>query len=255
MTLKYACTALHGTNKGGILKPDDNGYYRLCLGAFNIYNSANIWYNHEASKHVFESSSSFMRRMSTGNLYSEEDHPQWVEGTPLQSYIARIKKIEPKNICAHIRDVEIVEGPTGPDGTPMMLIYGSVKPDRERGQYLKAALDNPDQNVCFSLRALCDDQYVNGRLERTITDLITFDWVVEPGLHVAHKYNAPGLECYIASSSVEVAVPLHIIHKLVNEATSGKSVGLESHDISDFRQVIKYYESCQKFERPKSLDW
>jgi len=224
MALKYSCTALVGTNKGGVLKPDENGYYRLCLGAFNIINSAGIWYGYEASKHLFESSSSFMRRMSSGNLYSEEDHPQWRPGAPLEEYVARIKRIAPKNICAHIRDVEVVEG-EGPGASgKLMLIYGSVKPDRERGHLLKAALDNPDQNVCFSLRALCDDQYIHGRVERTLTDLITFDWVVEPGLSVAHKYNAPGLESFACESFEDINIPLAAVINVMNASLTGRVV-------------------------------
>lgn len=237
--LKYACTALVGTNKKGVLKPDENGYYRLILGAFNIYNSAGLWYCWETSKAVFEESTSFMRQMRAGNLYSEEDHPQMLPGMTYDQYVARIKKIEPKNICATIRDIEVVPGEMNSDGTQVMLIYGSVKPDRERGQYLKAALDNPDQNVCFSLRTLCDDRYINGRIERTVTEFVTFDWVVECGLPVAHKYNAPGLESFYCATMVDNAIPIEALEMLLYQRSTnqGTGLGLESNDA---------YESIQR---------
>lgn len=259
-SLKYACTALVGTNKGGVLKPDANGYYRMILGAFNIYNSAGLWYNYETSKHIFDSSSSFMRRMSAGNLYSEEDHPQWVDGTPLDMYVARIKRIEPKNICAHIRDIEVVPGDMSKDGSQVMLIYGSVKPDRERGKYLKEALDNPDQNVCFSLRALCDDKYINGRIERTITEFITFDWVVEPGLHVAHKYNAPGLESFACESREEMPIPIEAIESLIAKKAQmqAQGVGLESdEDYTRLQEIVDQHKAPKNsmIAKPAAMKW
>jgi hypothetical protein len=250
MTLKYACSALVGTNKEGIIKPDANGYYRLCIGALNIYNSAGIWYDYEASKHLFDNSASFMRRMSAGNLYSEEDHPQWPIGGKFEDYVARIKRIDPKNICAHIRDIEIVPGEIIA-GKQVMLIYASVKPDRERGHLLKAALDNPDQNVCFSIRALCDDQYIGGRVVRTLTDVVTFDWVVEPGISKAHKYNSPALEAHS-----DIAIPVEAVMNVINTATAHRGYGLESADIDGLREVVaRYQRPATSLTRPGAMQW
>lgn len=271
-TLKYTCTALMGTNKSGILKPDENGYYRMILGAFNIYNSNGIWYDYEASKHIFESSSSFMRRMHGGNLYSEEDHPAWEPGVSFDDYIARIKFIDSKNVCAHLRDIEVVPGEMNPDGTQQMLIFGSVKPDRERGKYLKAALDNPDQNVCFSLRALCEDERINGRIVRIITEFITFDWVIEPGLSVAHKYNAPALEAYTGEDTTfgfdvvggedEVAIPIEAFESLLAKRQNNQfcGVGLESDEDFEFvARIVKKHSKQAKadtsIKKPAYLDW
>lgn len=251
MALKYACSALVGTNKEGVITPDNNGYYRLCVGAFNIYSSANVWYGFEASKHLFDSSSSFIRRMSNGNLYSEEDHPQWPIGGKFEDYVARIKRIDPKNICAHIRDIEIVPGETGANGTQIMLIYASVRPDRERGSLLKAALDNPDQNVCFSIRALCDDQYVNGRIERTLTDIITFDWVVEPGISKANKYASPALEAHI-----DVSIPIDAVHNVIRMAKTHVGYGMESAEIEGLEAAVaRYKNSSIVLSRPAALNW
>lgn len=251
MTLKYACSALVGTNKQGIVKPDENGYYRLCIGALNIFNSAGVWYDYDASKHLFDKSAAFTRRISMGNLYSEEDHPQWPIGGKFEDYVARIKRIDPKNICAHIRDVEIVPSKDYVAGKQVMLIYASVKPDRERGPLLEAALNNPDQNVCFSIRALCDDQYIGGRVVRTLTDVVTFDWVVEPGINKAHKYNSPALEAYS-----EIAIPIEAVQNVINMASTHQGFGLESADIDGLRQVVaRHQQSAVKLTRPAGLQW
>lgn len=239
MSIKYACTALVGTNKTGILKPDENGYYKLIVGALNFTNSAGIYYDYEGSRNVFEQSSSFMRRIQDGCLYSEEDHPQWLGNMSVEDYVMRIKRIEPKNICAHIREVEVVKENTGEYGKPVYVIYAWIKPDRERGQYLKEALDNPDQNVCFSLRSLVDEKIVAGVRTRLITDLITFDWVVEPGISKAKKYNAPGLEAYDTMERSEMIIPLSAIETAIAKSKmSAAKFGLESTDLLGLEAVV-----------------
>ena len=40
----FSCTSLMGTNKAGVLKPDENGYYTVVLGALDVYNSAGDFY-------------------------------------------------------------------------------------------------------------------------------------------------------------------------------------------------------------------
>lgn len=239
MSIKYACTALVGTNKAGIIKPDEHGYYKLVVGALNFTNSAGIYYDYEGSRNVFESSSSFMRRIKDGCLYAEEDHPQWAGNMSLDDYVARIKRIEPKNICAHIREVEVVKENVGDNGKPVWIIYAWVKPDRERGQYLKDALDNPKQNVCFSLRALVDDKLIGGTRIRAITDLITFDWVVEPGISLAKKYNAPGLESYHSQDQGEMIIPISAIETVIARSRAANGLGMESADIYGLEQLVE----------------
>lgn len=257
MSIKYACTALVGTNKAGILRPDEHGYYKLIVGALNFTNSAGIYYDYDTSRQVFESSSSFMRRINDGCLYSEEDHPQWSGNMSLDDYVTRIKRIEPKNICAHIREVEVVKENTGDNGKPVFVIYAWVKPDRERGQYLKDALDNPDQNVCFSLRALVDDRVIGGRRVRSITDLITFDWVVEPGISLAKKYNAPGLESYDAINRSEMIIPLSAIETAIAKSKLAPAgFGMESSDILGLESLVarekQLLSQCSKsLNKPK----
>ncbi len=259
-SLHYACTALLGTNKTGELKPDEHGYYYLCLGALNFFNSAGIYYDYESSKHIFESSSSFMRRISTGNLYSEEDHPEWEQGRSLQEYIHRIKFIDSHNVCAHIRSVEVIPTDNAQRGGKVMMVYGWVKPDRERGAFLKAALDNPNQNVCFSLRALCDDNIINGVKVRTITDLITFDWVIEPGISRANKFASPALESLgnnlpgdnliKTHDSQDIMIPISVLKDSIklaqskNTAAGNIGVCVESAVIDDLSHIANKYDNA-----------
>lgn len=233
MTLKYACTALVGTNKTGMLKPDKNGYYRVVLGALNFPNNNKIIYDYESSKHVFESSNTFMRRMTAGNLYGEYEHPDWVDGWTLEQFMSRVRFIDGTNVSHHIRDIEIVKGPME-NGRQVYIIYGSVKPDRIHGKLLQAAFDNPDQNVCFSIRSIITDRIWMGQRLRTVDELITFDWVTEPGIKLACKWNAPGLESYGVEflgqeDGKDVAIPYDVIENLYQKGkAAGHHIGMES---------------------------
>ena len=226
MSIKFTCTALAGTNKTGILKPDEYGYYKLILGALNFHNAAGIYYDYDTSKQVFEESSSFMRRIRGGNLYSEVEHPEWKPGMSLDDYVRRIRYIDGQNVCAHIREIELVMEEKGAYGKPVCVIYGWVKPDRDKGHLLKAALENPKQNVCFSIRSLVEERRVGSTIIRSIQELVSFDWVIEPGISKAHKFNAPGLESLQLTDRSAVEVPLPILENVAASYRQSNGVGL-----------------------------
>jgi hypothetical protein len=69
-----------------------------------------------------------------------------------------------------------------------------VKPSGAQGAFLKEQLENPKENVCFSIRSFTDDYYEKGVLCRDIKNIITFDYVNEPGIHIAEKFKNPALE-------------------------------------------------------------
>lgn len=247
MSIKFTCTALAGTNKTGILKPDEHGYYKLILGALNFHNAAGIYYDYDTSKQVFEESSSFMRRMRGGNLYSEVEHPEWKPGMSLDDYVRRIRYIDGHNVCAHIREIELVMEEKGAYGKPVCVIYGWVKPDREKGHLLAAALENPKQNVCFSIRSLVEERRVGSTIFRSIQELVGFDWVIEPGISKAHKFNAPGLEMYQSAESAllmadrsTVEIPLPILENVAAsyKRSNGVGLGMESDQGSGLDEAI-----------------
>ncbi len=251
-SIKYACTALKGMNKKGELKPDEDGYYYLCLGAMNFYNSQGIFYDWEGSKHLFEKSETFQRRINDGCVYAERDHPAWLDTMSFEAYVRRIKKIEMSNSAAHIREIEIKHEGNDEKGRPIMVIYGWVRPDTETemGRSLEAALKNKHQNVCFSIRSLCEDELVNGQVIRVLTEIITFDWVVEPGISLAKKWNSPALES-------EIDIPIDVIKRAIAMNDERAKLGLESADDYDaLRQCVKRIESKQTaIARPSGLTW
>ncbi|AFO71433.1 head maturation protease [Cronobacter phage CR5] len=191
MSLRYNCVALAGVNNPQGLQQDDSGYYRVLLGALNVFNSENIFYTYNESKHVFERSNIFMRKIAAGNLYGECDHPEWGPGMTEAEFMDRNEWIEITNTAFHIREVEPIVTNEMCNGQPVVEIWGWIKPeDNDLGRRLKAGLDNPHQNVCFSLRAIVRQGVIGGVRTRRIDKLVTFDWVIEDGLRICNKYSS-----------------------------------------------------------------
>lgn len=246
--LRYACTALAGKNKTGLLKPDQFGYYRVILGAFNFYNAGGIFYDHASSKHVFEASSSFMRKISNGNLYGEMEHPSWETGWSQQDFVRRIRIIDGNNVSHHIREVECVEEGKDSKGRTIVVVYGWVKPDRVHGAALQAAFDNPHQNVCFSIRSLIEDAWVGQECVRSVKELVTYDWVTEPGISLATKYNNPGLEHFdsiVQMPGNDIIIPDNTILELheMEMAKQRAGVGIESDSMAGLEYLVAHIKN------------
>jgi hypothetical protein len=185
-----------GIEKG--LKPDENGYYTVILGGLNCYNSAGAYYVARNSTELFTSSSELMRRIKTGQLRGELGHPKRDPGSDLQSWLARAMTIDEQKVACHISEVWLDHsfGKNNPkmNNPDLVAIYGKVRPSGPFGQCLKETLENPKENAAFSIRALTEDKRVNGRLEKTLVQIITWDYVNEPGLSLANKWGTPTLE-------------------------------------------------------------
>ena len=195
--IRFTCTRLTNTGKKGIITPDANGYYDMVIGGLNMYNSAGMKYT--AVKEVIDlfqnKSSSFRRKVERGALRGEVGHPKFLPGMSKDAFIDRIMTIDEKNVCCHFQEVYLdFENFKNEDGTAIIAIKGLVKPSGVQGEFLKQQLENPKENVCFSIRSFTEDYYEKGTLCRDIKNIITFDYVNEPGIHIAEKYKNPALE-------------------------------------------------------------
>lgn len=250
--ITYSCTALAGKNKKGVLTPDADGYYTVVLGALDFHNSAGQFYSFDGSRQVFEESSTFMRRVARGALNGECGHPR-PHGMTNQQFVSRILDIDEKNISHHIKEVTLQRDTVKDDkGHYVVAIIGKVKPAGPKGPALEAALQNPDQNVCFSIRSLTDDVVSATQWTKNIRTCVTFDWVNEPGISVATKYHSPALE------SLAIAV------EVVSQAAGGMTVSMEddsdvltpAHVMRDFNLGV---ESLSAKSKPgassRSLEW
>lgn len=196
--LHYGCTALLGTNKAGILKPDANGRYKLVLGALEYPNSVGDIYTLRSAQQFFKEGTSLMRRIKDGYLKSELGHPKRLPGMTDRDYMERILTIEETNVSAHISDVWIDMNSVKDKDTGKSIIcfIGNVAPAGPHAQQLRDSLNDPLQNVAFSVRSLTLNRQVGFRQHKDFTQIINWDQVTEPGLKPANKYMSPALECY-----------------------------------------------------------
>lgn len=195
--VRFTCTALAGSGKKGILPKDEFGYYIQPIGALNCFNSAGEYYVYEGAKQLFQQSSSFMRRVSSGCLKAEQGHPKKLPGQTDDSFAARVMTIDPTNVCAAIGEVFLdFNNVKGADGKPVIAIMGKIKPSGPFAAAMEASFENPKEDVCFSVRAFTSDSRIGGINQRTLVEVVTFDNVVEPGIHTSRKYYSPALESY-----------------------------------------------------------
>jgi len=242
---KYECTALVGVNKAGTLKADARGYYdNVVLGAFDYHNSSGAFYPFEDAKHLFESSSPLMRKIATGNLRGEYGHPRKGD-MDMRQFINRVCDIYEPNISHHIANVRI-DNIREASGRQVIAVLGRVKPAGPMGPALREAFENPEEDVCFSVRSLTEDGWVGNVLHKRMKSLITWDFVNEPGINVARKWNNPSLESFAIS-------PQQL--RLARDIQSRASNGMESAACSVMDQIARDLGWAGKSNRPPSADW
>lgn len=195
--VKFTATKLPAGKKG-ILTCDENGYYTMPVGALNVFNSAGAYYVLEGAADLFKGSSVFMRRVANGCLKGETGHPKRLPNMSMDEFMSRILSIEETNVCCHFKEIWLDEsyGRNNPQfkNANMVAIMAKLKPSGPKGDALKAAIENPDENVCFSIRSLTRDYVERGQVYKVIQQIIGWDWVTEPGIAVATQWSAPALE-------------------------------------------------------------
>lgn len=194
-TVRFTCTALAGSGKKGILPKDEYGYRIQPIGALNCFNSAGEFYTANKARELFEQSSSFIRRVASGCLKGEEGHPKREPGQSEEDFIRRVLRIDERNVCAHFAEIWLdFDNVKDNYGRPVIAIMGKVAPAGPHADSLERAFNNPNEEVCFSIRSFTDDAVVGGCRQRTLVEIVTFDRVTEPGIAHARKFRAPGLE-------------------------------------------------------------
>lgn len=209
--VKFSCTSLNGTNKTGNLPKDSDNYYEMVVGGLNMFNSAGQWYSYEGAKSLFESSSQFMRRIQRGALRGEVGHPRQDKGQSFDEYVNRIMEIRETNVCVQFKEIFLdFNKIKDANGKAIVAIMAKLTPSGPFGPMLEKSLNNKNENVCFSIRSFTKDYYDRGIVVRDLKNIITFDLVNEPGIHIAEKYKSPSLEnlseTYLTQQQIERAL-------------------------------------------------
>lgn len=238
--IKFTSTKLASKGKAGILKPDADGYYTMVIGGLNMFNSVGEYYTADGARQLFEQSSTFMRRMQNGCLKGELGHPKRLPGMSMDDYLRRIITIEETNVCCHFKEVWLDEqyGKNHPElrNPSLIAIMAKVKPAGPKGSSLKESFDNPSENVCFSIRAFTKDYAQHGKTIRVLDQIMTFDQVVEPGLHIANKWDIPSLEaltdCIITKAQITKVVSDQMTNVATEDSKQLAQALLASFDVS-----------------------
>ena len=217
-----------------VLEQDDRGYSKLALGAFNVFNSAGAFYTMNGIEDIFkDKSSSLLRRLSRGMLKSETGHPKFEPGMTQDMFFSRVGRIEETKVCAHIRDLELVYTKDDSEfpGSPMVIVYGWIKPTGPFADALQKALDNPDENIAFSIRSYTKDYTKpNGITYKDILQIHTWDWVTEPGIFGASKWRTLGVESFVEESNAVFVFDMDEIANSDGEINECLNCSLESDD-------------------------
>lgn len=249
-SVSIGCTMLLGTDKKGILKPDADGYYTVVLGAYGAYNSANMFYDLASARAFFQPGSVLLRMIEKGVLRGEYKHPEQAPGMSDQHYIHRIRQIDADRVSHHIRNIRLVDGQRDEKGRPITTVVGEVRPSGPYGQVLKDALDNPHENVYFSVRSLTADDLMRG--VKYTREIVTWDYVNEGGIYKANKYASPALESFN-----EIKVTPTMLWSLAEEQKVQRARGMESAgtDYEALAQELGWGKTTVKVTTPVYSNW
>lgn len=226
--VKYTANTLSGVNPVKELKFDTNGYYRCVLGGFNLSNHSGAYYPLLPEvKALFEKGGIVRRRLDAGLCRGEYGHPN-VSGLPLEQALQRLMKIEPTMVSHHIKSIELKDS-KDEYGKPIILAIGEVKPTGPYGNYVKEQLDNPEENVAFSIRSITADKMIGNQMNKVVLDALTYDYVTEPGIKHATKFNSLSMEELLTNANISELFPgIIFTENDINKAIQTTSrIGLE----------------------------
>jgi hypothetical protein len=262
-TITYQSTKLRDMSKSGKLRPDSSGYYDLVLGAMNTTNSAGQYYTLKGCESIFENSSILMRRIKAGNCYGEIGHPVKRGGMSRRDYFRRLLTIRESNVGTHIREIsldsELWKTRPGLIDKGGVAIIGKIKPAGPKAESVKMALENPHENLAYSVRSFTKDQMLGGRVNKTMVELVTYDSVSAPGIPIANKWAAPGLEASNEEDLFKEDLE-YVLDEIKNDPAS-----LEADDLEYVvKRLLNQFESettesnetiIQKRKGPIYLGW
>ncbi|EGO2129076.1 hypothetical protein ITP31_003899 [Salmonella enterica] len=227
MKNNFEITVQRGYSGQGNVKRLDNNYCQVVLGALEYPNSTGSVYDLESAIRIIEKSQTFNRRMKDSYLRGELGHPVERECRDYNDFVRRIHTIDERNVAIHIRRVWIDRAYVGPDGKKIIAILGEVAPSGPHAGVVERALNNPHENLAFSVRSLTNDRIVGGVRRKFFDNIITWDVVNEPGLSPANKFNSPSCESADVLELVRIPATSTLMQTLKDEQAL-KGIGMES---------------------------
>ena len=243
----YSCISYPGLSAISKLKADSKGYYRVCIGGFDVMNQSGKPYLHTpAVKALFDNGGAVRRRLDSGYLRGEYKHPN-VKGLKFGEAVDRLADIDSTMVSHHFKNITLEPG-KDEHGRDIVLVYGVLKPAGPYEDSLRRSMNNTEENVAFSVRSLTRPTVYRGRQGHEVTDVFTYDHVSEPGIAFANKYNTVSME--------GICDDIHFTEQDLSSAIQANAnMGLES---SNSRLVmVKDSLGWNKIQSTSmsSLDW
>jgi hypothetical protein len=230
-------TYLPKTGKTGIIKPDADGYRTVILGGFGIANESGIYYEPKSAVTAIKNGPILRRKIEKGMLYGEADHPD-LSGLTDKEAIERMFLISAARRSHTIRDLVIVTDKyKDKNGQYFPAVEGKVRPSgNEYGKDLEQCFSDPYQNTAFSIRSYLDTTRSTSRI-RYIQYAITWDWITEPGIFYANKYNARACESRNEYDTLELST-FRCNDEVIDEIINDIAVHGGTEDIKDIATLL-----------------
>lgn len=171
----------------------DGDWYKVNLGAVNAFNAHGALYLEEGIRELlYNPESRLAQKIENGYLFGEMEHPVLPPNLTSEQAFARVSYLNPERKSHHIKSIELINTgvPVGKGFSGNVLqIVGWVMPMGPYGPLLKEQLDNPEVNTAFSIRCFSQTTRVGHTEVRKIQSIVTFDWVTEPGIPTANKFD------------------------------------------------------------------
>lgn len=253
--VSFVSTALMGTNKVGSLKPNKDGYYSAVMGGFETSNVHGDFYSFEKqTQDLFEDSSQLQRQIKAGNLFGEYGHPARKPGESINDFIRRCLIVSEDRQAFHIRALTLnFKDVKDAKDKPIVAVIGEIKPLGPYGGYLRDILDTPSANCCFSVRAQTTDSVMaNGRERRSTKQIITYDYVIDPGVITSTKYNSPKLE-----DAFDQYVDYSVLAKIRGEMGKGELKLESAASMAKVDELLRDYRADLNggTRMPRSRNW
>ena len=84
---------------------------------------------------------------------------------------------------------------------------------------------------------MTDDRLVNGTQHRKLVQIVSWDWVVEPGIHIANKWATPVLE-----NLTDITISKDHLYKIAKESMDDTLVANESSR-EIFRETMSLFNT------------
>jgi len=197
--IRYSPINVSAPTKSGIMKPDSQGRYTVVLGGLNTFNASGVWFTLEESDKMFAASSAFQRNVKEGTIYSENGHPVRPPGMTDDEWIERFLGLQENRFTNTLEEVWLDPTYAKKFDDPRIakdtvVIMGRIKPFGELKHVLIDIINNPNQNLCYSIRCITDTYKRNNVRVKVIRGVITFDLVYSGGLIFSKKTFHPSTE-------------------------------------------------------------